>query len=393
MYGSVIYQSDRNQGGNTMEQYFGEATPKLGFGLMRLPREASGKIDIEQTKKMVDLFMNAGQTYFDTAYAYDDGDSERAAKAALVDRYPRDRFKLATKLNVRLANESASEAKQQLFTSLERTGAGYFDYYLLHAVQTGNYRQYEEYGIWDFVKEQKEKGLIRHWGFSFHATPELLDEILTAHPDTEFVQLQINYADWENRNVLARQNYEVARKHGKSIVVMEPVKGGALANPPDAVKEVFDQIGQNRSYAAWAIRYAASLDGIITVLSGMSDMAQMEDNLSYMKDFCPMDDAEQEVIRRAQEALAGVKSIPCTACHYCTAGCPKQIPIPEIFAARNRQLIWGQTRQGEAAYAHAVAGAGKAADCIACGQCEKACPQQIKVIGNLKDCADVFDRA
>lgn len=371
-----------------MEHYFGEETPKLGFGLMRLPKLSGGKIDIEQTKKMVDMFMEAGQTYFDTAFVYDGGDSERAAKAALVDRYPRESFTLATKLCAWAGNHSEKAAKQQFFTSLERTGAGYFDYYLLHALQAGNYKLYDEYHIWDFVKEQKEKGLIKHWGFSFHATPDILDEILTSHSDAEFVQLQLNYADWENPDITSRENYEVARKHGKSIIVMEPVKGGALANPPEKVKKLFNEMNQEASYASWAIRYVASLNGIITVLSGMSNIEQMKDNLSYMKDFKPLNEQEQQTIQKAQEAINGVKSIPCTACHYCTDGCPQQIPIPEIFAARNKQLVLGQLDEGKAAYKEAVKDRGNAADCIECGQCENACPQQIKVIERLKDCAE-----
>lgn len=373
-----------------MEQYFGESTPKLGFGLMRLPKLASGKIDLEQTKEMVDLFMEAGLNYFDTAYVYDEGESECAAKAALVDRYPRESYTLATKLCAWMGAHDEQTAKQQFYTSLERTGAGYFDYYLLHALQAGNYKTYDNYHIWDFVKEQKAKGLIKHWGFSFHATPDILDEVLTKHPDAEFVQLQLNYADWENPDVTARANYEVARRHGKSIVVMEPVKGGALANPPEAVRKIFDEANSEASYASWAIRYAASLEGIITVLSGMSNKEQMEDNLSYMKQFKPLDEQEQTAIRKAQEAINGVQSIPCTACHYCTAGCPKQIPIPEIFAARNKQLVWGQIEDGKKEYAQVTANVGTAADCVACGQCEKACPQQIKVIEKLKDCAAAF---
>ena len=375
-----------------MEKYFGESTPKLGFGLMRLPKSSTGKIDIEQTKKMVDMFMDAGLNYFDTAYVYDGGDSERAAKAALVDRYPRESFTLATKLCAWMGATNEKTAKQQFYTSLERTGAGYFDYYLLHALQAGNYKLYDKYHIWDFVKEQKEKGLIKHWGFSFHAGPDILDEILTNHPDAEFVQLQLNYADWENPDVTARANYEVARKHGKSIVVMEPVKGGALANPPKAVQDIFRKANPEASFASWAIRYVASLEGIITVLAGMSNVAQMEDNLSYMKQFKALDAEEQDAIRQAQEVINGIKSIPCTGCHYCTAGCPKQIPIPEIFEARNKQLVWGQLEQGKAEYAKAVADVGTASDCIACGQCERACPQQIPVIDRLKDCAAAFGK-
>ena len=374
-----------------MEQYFGESTPKLGFGLMRLPKQ-SGKIDIEQTKQMVDLFMEAGLTYFDTAYVYDSGESEKAAKVALVDRYPRESFTLATKLCAWMGAHNEKTAKQQFYTSLERTGAGYFDYYLLHALQAGNYKLYDKYHLWDFVKEQKAKGLIKHWGFSFHAGPEILDEVLAQHPDAEFVQLQLNYADWENPDVAARANYEVARKHGKSIVVMEPVKGGTLANPPQGVRKVLREVSTDASYASWAIRYAASLEGIITVLSGMSNLEQMRDNLSYMKDFRPLNGEEQTAIRRAQELMNGVKSIPCTACHYCTAGCPKQIPIPEIFGSRNQQMVWGQLEEGRRQYAAAVENTGKASDCIACGQCERACPQQIDVIARLQDCAAQFDR-
>ena len=372
-----------------MERYFGENTPKLGFGLMRLPKRGD-KIDIEQTKKMVDMFMDAGQTYFDTAYVYDNGDSERAAKEALVDRYPRESFTLATKLCAWQGAHNEETAKQQFYTSLERTGAGYFDYYLLHALQKSNYKLYDQYHIWDFAKEQKAKGLIKHWGFSFHSTPDILDEVLTAHPDAEFVQLQLNYADWENPDVTARENYEVARRHGKSIVVMEPVKGGSLANPPKAVQDILHAADPNASYASWAIRYAASLNGIITVLSGMSNIEQMEDNLSYMKDFKPLDAEEQAAIRKAQEELSGSKGIPCTACHYCTEGCPKKIPIPEIFAARNQQLIWGQLEEGKKAYEQAVTGVGSPADCIACGQCERACPQQLKAISRLKECSAAF---
>ncbi len=375
-----------------MEKYFGEGIPKLGFGLMRLPQRKDETIDIEQVKQMVDAFMDAGLTYFDTAYVYGaDGASEKAAKEALVERYPRESFYLATKLNAWLGGVDAKQAKQQLYTSLERTGAGYFDFYLLHALQEDNYKKYEDYGIWDFVKEQKEKGLIKHWGFSFHASPELLDKILTEHPDAEFVQLQLNYADWENPDVASRRCYEVARKHGKSIVVMEPVKGGQLANPPEDVQKIFKEANPDASFASWAIRYVASLEGIITVLSGMSNIEQMEDNLSYMKDFKPLNTSEQIAIRKAQEVLNGIKSIPCTACHYCTAGCPMGIPIPEVFSARNKQLVWGLLEEGKNDYHKSTEGAGLASACIACGQCESACPQQIKVIERLKECAACFE--
>lgn len=374
-----------------MERYLGENTPKLGFGLMRLPKLADGSIDIEQTKVMVDLFMEAGFTYYDTAYVYDNGESEKVAKAALVDRYPRESYTLCTKLCAWMGEHSEKAAKQQFYTSLERTGAGYFDYYLLHALQRSNYKVYDEFHIWDFVKEQKEKGLIKNYGFSFHADPELLEELLNDHSDVDFVQLQINYADWENPGVQARKCWEIARKHGKSITIMEPVKGGALADPVPEVQDILKTANPNASLASWAVRFAASLDGIITVLSGMSDIEQMKDNISYMKDFKPLSEEEQSVIRRAQNVLEGDKAIPCTACHYCTDGCPKNIPIPEIFSVKNRQRGNAEFR-GRREYTIATQGKGKASDCIECGQCENACPQQINVITRLKDCAAQFEQ-
>ncbi len=370
-----------------MSDWFGKEVFKLGFGLMRLPKLADGKsIDVEQVKTMVDKFLAAGGTYFDTAYVYDEGRSEEAIKKALVERYPRERYTLATKLNAWLGSPDEAAAKKQFEISLERTGAGYFDYYLLHALQRNNYEVYNNYGLWEFVKEQKAKGLVKHYGFSFHADAALLDELLTQHPDVDFIQLQLNYADWENPDVESRACWEVARKHGVSIVVMEPVKGGALANPIPQVQEIFKAANPALSPASWAIRYAASLEGIITVLSGMSNVAQMEDNLSYMKDFQPMTEAEKEVVAKAKAAMDAVNTIKCTACHYCTEGCPMQIPIPEIFAVRNDQLVYNKA-DVKRGYAWVTHEKGKASDCIQCGQCEGACPQHLPIIGYLQECA------
>ena len=371
-----------------MSSYLGKDTFKLGFGLMRLPKLENGHIDVKQVCQMADRFLEAGGTYFDTAYVYDNGESEAVFKAAVADRHPRDSYTLATKLNAWLQAHDEASAKQQFFTSLERTGAGYFDYYLMHALQRNNYTKYDEYHIWDFVQEQKAKGLIKHVGFSFHGDPELLEELLTRHPEIEFVQLQINYADWENPGVASRRNWEICKAHGKPVTVMEPVKGGILADPVPQVKAILDESGSGLSYASWAIRYVASLDNIITVLSGMSNLAQMEDNLSYMRDFKPLSAQEQDAVRRAQEALNSVRNIPCTGCHYCTDGCPMSIPIPDIFTVANRRAGSPHFRTVRE-YNNVTQDKGKASDCVQCGQCEGACPQHLPIIKLLEKCREM----
>ena len=376
-----------------MAQDFAAATKKLAFGLMRLPKTADDPkaIDIPQTKEMVDLFMDAGFTYFDTAYVYDNGLSEAAAKEALVDRYDRESYTIATKLNAWLGRPDEATAKKQLETSLARTGARYIDFYLLHALQLNNKDIYESYGLWDFVREQKKKGLIKHWGFSFHATPELLDQLLTKYDDAEFVQLQINYADWDDGNIASRACYEVARKHGKQIVVMEPVKGGMLASPPQKIKELFEEASPGTSCASWAVRFAASLEGIITVLSGMSNIAQMKDNIAAMKDFRPLDEKERAVIEKAQEIIRASNAVPCTACHYCTDGCPVNIEIPGVLRALNEWRIFQDKARADRRYMFGTMNGGKASDCIACGQCEGACPQSLPIISLLQEAAGQFD--
>lgn len=370
------------------ERFFGEKTGKLGFGMMRLPRNGD-EIDIEQSCKMVDIFMENGFTYFDTAFVYNG--SEVATRKTLVERYPREAFTLASKVYAVVVEDEES-AKKEIETSLERTGAGYLDYYLLHSLDNGNYEKYDKFHLWDFVKEEKAKGRIKHYGFSFHGTPELLEKLLTEHPDVEFVQLQINYADWENPDVKSREIYEIARKHGKSIVVMEPVRGGKLADPPEEVKRIFDAVNPNASYASWAIRFVASLDGIITILSGMSTVEQVEDNVSFMKNYAPLNDEEKEAIKKAQAVFRRSHDIPCTACRYCTDGCPMDINIPEIFKAKNKLLSSENSEEAENAYKIATEQSGKASACISCGQCEAVCPQKIDIINQLKGCVDSFEK-
>jgi len=363
---------------------------KLGFGLMRLPM-LEKEVDIEQTKQMVDLFLERGFDYFDTAYGYIGGKSEMAVKTALVERHPRESFKLATKLPAWASSvKTAEDAKAMLYTSLERTGAGYFDYYLLHSLGGTRTELYERYGLWDFAAEQKAKGVLRKVGFSFHDSAEALDELLKAHPEVDFVQLQINYADWESKNVQSRLCYETARRHGKEIIIMEPVKGGSLANlPPETAKPMLDY-APDASLSSWAIRYAASLEGVITVLSGMSTLAQVEDNTSYMQHFQPLNAQEQSVIHRVQELLEKSDRVACTDCRYCLKGCPANVKIAPIFAAMNIYKVYNDLRSAKSEYRYLTSEGGGADACIACGQCEAACPQKLPIIELLQQAKELL---
>ncbi len=362
--------------------YLGEDIKKLGFGLMRLPQK-DGAIDIEQTKQMVDMFLEAGFTYFDTAWAYPG--SEDAIRQALVERYPREKFQLATKNAAWINCKTREEAISQFETSLKQTGAGYFDFYLLHNLGESRTHFFDDYDMWNFVQEKKAEGLIKHVGFSFHSTPEELDAILTAHPEMEFVQLQINYADWDYPAVQSRRCYEVARKHGKPVIIMEPVKGGMLANPPASVQKILKDAEPDMSVASWAIRFAAHLEGIITVLSGMSNIEQMQDNLSYMKDFKGLSADEEKTLKQAQEELKKIPLIPCTTCNYCAKVCPMHIGISGSFTAMNYYTLYNDLAAAKHQENWLVKGHGlkKAAECIKCGACEAACPQHIKIRDEL----------
>ena len=358
--------------------YLGENVKKLGFGLMRLPHIGEA-IDVEQTKTMVDMFIKAGGTYFDTAWAYPG--SEEAIREALVERYPRESYTLATKCAAWINCKTREEAINQFYTSLEKTGAKYFDFYLLHNLGESRTHFFEDFDLWSFFLEQKEKGLIKHLGFSFHSTPEELDEILNAHPEAEFVQLQINYGDWENPAVQSRRVYETARKHNKPVVIMEPVKGGMLANPPATVKAVFDNAETKLSYAGWAVRFAANLDGVITVLSGMSNIEQMQDNLAVMDGFTKLTAVEASVLENARVALSKVPVVPCTSCNYCAKVCPMGIGVSGTFTATNYFTLYGDldAAKHQEAWLVGMHGRKQATECIKCGACEQVCPQHISI--------------
>lgn len=370
---------------------------KLGFGLMRLPLlDASdpASIDVEQVKKMVDIFMEKGFTYFDTAWMYCGFQSENVAKAALVERYPREAFTLATKLHSGFFD--SFEDRDKIFNKqLENTGVEYFDYYLLHGITAGSYLKYEKYDCFTWLMEKKKSGLVKTAGFSFHDSAELLDEILTKHPEMEFVQLQINYLDWESKWIQARECYETAVRHGVPVIVMEPVKGGTLAEMPKAAEDILKGYAPSMSLSSWAIRFAASLDNVMTVLSGMSNMEQMQDNISYMEDFKPFTEEERELVKKAAEEINSAIAVPCTACAYCVEGCPKKIPIPQYFSIYNEDMREAEEKgwsANEVFYEQLAEKGGKAGDCVGCGQCERICPQHLPIIEHLRAVSEHFDK-
>ncbi len=370
---------------------------KLGFGMMRMPltdpnNEAS--VDIEHVKKMVDLFMENGFTYFDTAIMYNGCVSQRVLKEAVVDRYPRESFQVATKMHSDYF-KTMEDVERIFDEQLEQTGAGFFDYYLLHGISALNYQTFEDLGCFRWIVDKKEKGLVKNIGLSFHDTADVLDKILSEHPEMEFVQIQLNYLDWESEWIQSRKVYETCVKHGKPVIVMEPVKGGTLANVPEEAEKLLKAAAPDMSVPSWALRFAASQEHVMMVLSGMSNVEQMRDNISCMKEFQPLNEEELELTRRVAEIINDQIAIPCTACAYCLEGCPMNIPIPKYFSMYNEDMREDLEQKGWTAnttnYDILATSFGKAGDCIACGQCENICPQHLSIIELMKTVSEHFD--
>lgn len=361
--------------------------PKLGFGLMRLP-ENDGVIDFEQVCKMVDAYLETGMNYFDTAYVYHGGNSEKIVKEALVNRHPRESFTVATKLPA-WALKDESDRDKVFAEQLERTGAEYFDFYLLHSLEDGNnYDTYERLDCFNWAIQKKAEGKIKHFGFSFHGTPELLVKVLDEHPEVEFVQIQLNYADWDNKLVHSGKLYEILTSRNIPIIVMEPVKGGTLASMTPDLEAIYKEARPNDTIASWALRFVGSLPGVTTILSGMSNTEQMEDNLKTFIDFEPLNDSEKEIIDKVVKKMLDTPLIQCTSCRYCCDGCPAGISIPDVFNAVNTLRKFPGDMRPMFFYNGLIERSGKASDCLKCGQCEGVCPQHLPIIQYLEEAAE-----
>ncbi len=366
--------------------------PKIGFGLMRLP-ETDGVIDIDKVCKMADAYLDAGFNYFDTAYVYHGGNSERAVKEAIVKRHPRDSFTIATKLPAWSIH--SFEDRDKIFNEqLERCGVDFFDFYLLHSIEDGNnYDTYVKYDCFNWGIQKREEGKIKHFGFSFHGTPELLIKIVDSHPEIEFVQIQLNYADWDNPLVHSGKLYQILSERNIPIIVMEPCKGGKLANHDDECTEILKRVRPDKSVASWAFRFVGSLPGVTTILSGMTTQEQMEDNMNTFQNFEPLSDEERAAIDKVTEVMFRVEQIGCTACRYCVDGCPMRISIPDVISAVNTKRKFPGDFRPNFFYNGLVDrdGNGKSSACIGCGQCEGVCPQHLPIISIMKEAAEKFE--
>ena len=366
--------------------------PKLGFGLMRLPT-VDDRIDEQQVCRMADMYMKAGMNYFDTAYVYHGGHSEEMVKTALADRYPRESYMVATKLPA--WQLSTKEDRDRIFNEqLSKCGVDYFDFYLLHSVEDGNNGQtYDRLDCYNWGMAKKAEGKIRHFGFSFHGSPAYLEQILDDHPEVEFVQIQLNYADWKNPVVRSGELYEILHRRNIPMIIMEPVKGGTLASLNPELEAKYKALRPDKSVASWAFRFVASLPGVMTILSGMSSEDQMQDNISTFTHFEPLTDEERAVMDEVRTIMLDVPLIGCTSCRYCTDGCPMHISIPDVFRAVNTIRLYGEGFRPKNFYSGLVSsGSGRASDCIQCGQCESVCPQHLGIIDLLQEASGLLDK-
>ena len=364
---------------------------KLGFGLMRLPQK-NDEIDLERVCDMVDAYMNAGLNYFDTAYVYHGGKSEVAARECIVKRYPRESFMLATKLPA-WSIKDYSDRDRIFNEQCERAGVDYFDFYLLHSIEDGsNYDTYEKFDCFNWGIQKKQEGKIKHLGFSYHGTPELLTKVLDLHPEIEFVQIQLNYLDWTNPVIRSGELYDILHERNIPMIIMEPVKGGTLANLKPEFEDKLKAVRPDKSIASWALRYVASLDGVMTILSGMSNEEQMADNLSTFTNFEALNEEEKRVLDEVTAGMLNIPQIGCTSCRYCTDGCPMEIKIPDIFRVMNTIRLYNDEWRAKNYYNQLITTGGRAGDCIECGQCEGVCPQHLPIIELLKEASEKLDK-
>ena len=367
--------------------------PQLGFGLMRLPHvggDMEAPIDIELTKQMVDLFMDAGYTYYDSAYVY--SGSEEAARQALVERYPRESFVFATKMPAHAVGDF--KQMEKIFAEqLERTGLEYIDYYLFHGIDPTNIERFDDKAVWDWLIAKKESGAVKHIGFSFHDHAAVLQSILDAHPEIEMVQIQCNYADWDNPVVEARRCYEICREHGKLVVFMEPLRGGKLTNLPESVAQILADCRPDAPQASWGLRFLSELDGVLAILSGMSLPEHVISNVEILSGAfgAELDDAERSALAKAVDAINAIPHVRCTDCRYCVPGCPVGIRIPKIFDAMNGYLVYNDLGSAKFSYGFATRGRAKASECIKCGQCNAICTQHIDVMAELERVVEILE--